>query len=561
MTELRARTLSPVEEHWGLGAERRPKEPKSRRRRWAVHVMAALLILLMIPVGIGAWWALRKPTISRNFAAEYNAPVLAAKPEELAWPEIRRAMLALPELPEELWVKDHVEKTGWMDTKPGDELWPVVREYVEACGPQLQRIREASKRHMLGYVLTDGDDEEWKRDAARRSRESFDEAGVRRGTENPPLCLIVQPHLGPLRRCARMLRLEARLSAERGESDQVVEGVRAILNLRRLSAQSGGLLAPMLSVAVESLAARITIECVEVAATELSDKQLAELASLFADADESRELQTALRFERAMMLDALQRSFTDDGAGNGRITLDGIELWTEDILNGGHSTPGNERLGIADYLLWASGTSGRAEQLARYDAIVSSGMADARVPIWQFDGQGTRTSALMRPMAQQLGGVSVLPACVMAPNLNMVYVSQERVRAENGAARSVLALHRFKLASGRWPGTLEELVPTYLSEVSIDRFDGGPLRYKLIDSQPMIYSIGTNRVDDGGLGAPGEQDGGEFVTPSKLKADPRFLPGRDSAWDEIYFPPSRSQRSHRAVAEEDADEPTDSESE
>ncbi len=61
---------------------------------------------------------------------------------------------------------------------------------------------------------------------------------------------------------------------------------------------------------------------------------------------------------------------------------------------------------------------------------------------------------------------------------------------------------RYRLASGKWPATLAEIVPKYLKQVPPDCFTTGePLRYLLVDGRPRVYSIGDNGVDDHGRAA------------------------------------------------------------
>ncbi|HZL37007.1 MAG TPA: hypothetical protein VFC78_16930 [Tepidisphaeraceae bacterium] len=53
---------------------------------------------------------------------------------------------------------------------------------------------------------------------------------------------------------------------------------------------------------------------------------------------------------------------------------------------------------------------------------------------------------------------------------------------------------------GRFPETLQQLVPAYLPTVPVDPFaaDGRPLRYVPHRNPPVIYSVGDNGIDDGG---------------------------------------------------------------
>jgi hypothetical protein len=49
------------------------------------------------------------------------------------------------------------------------------------------------------------------------------------------------------------------------------------------------------------------------------------------------------------------------------------------------------------------------------------------------------------------------------------------------------------------PGGLEELAPAYRKTVSIDPSDGKPLRYQVSGASYVVYSIGSDARDDGGV--------------------------------------------------------------
>jgi hypothetical protein len=75
-----------------------------------------------------------------------------------------------------------------------------------------------------------------------------------------------------------------------------------------------------------------------------------------------------------------------------------------------------------------------------------------------------------------------------------------RVRVDRRAAAAALATRLFLIDNGRYPASLDELVPTYLPELPMDTYarDGGPLRYVLADQgrRPLLYSVGENGTDD-----------------------------------------------------------------
>ncbi|HIJ65905.1 MAG TPA: hypothetical protein HPP77_08125 [Candidatus Hydrogenedentes bacterium] len=68
-------------------------------------------------------------------------------------------------------------------------------------------------------------------------------------------------------------------------------------------------------------------------------------------------------------------------------------------------------------------------------------------------------------------------------------------------ARTVLAIERYRLKNHRLPKSLADLVPAYLDSVPIDAYDGNPLRYTRTEHGYVVYTIGPDLEDDGGIEA------------------------------------------------------------
>jgi hypothetical protein len=87
---------------------------------------------------------------------------------------------------------------------------------------------------------------------------------------------------------------------------------------------------------------------------------------------------------------------------------------------------------------------------------------------------------------------------MIAPSLDRVAQLDARARSHLDLARTALAIERYRLATGKVPERLEELVPQYLKEVPIDPFDGQPIRYRRTDPGYCLYNIGEDGQDNGG---------------------------------------------------------------
>ena len=75
-----------------------------------------------------------------------------------------------------------------------------------------------------------------------------------------------------------------------------------------------------------------------------------------------------------------------------------------------------------------------------------------------------------------------------------------RAQAVMRCTVAALAAERYRLRRGAWPGSLDVLVQEgLLAKVPLDPFDGQPLRYKSSDEGRVIYSVGPDRTDNGGI--------------------------------------------------------------
>jgi len=67
-------------------------------------------------------------------------------------------------------------------------------------------------------------------------------------------------------------------------------------------------------------------------------------------------------------------------------------------------------------------------------------------------------------------------------------------------ARIGCALERYRLAHGEYPESLAPLAPQFIEHVPHDVIGGEPLKYhRTDDGQFVLYSIGWNEKDDGGV--------------------------------------------------------------
>jgi hypothetical protein len=90
-----------------------------------------------------------------------------------------------------------------------------------------------------------------------------------------------------------------------------------------------------------------------------------------------------------------------------------------------------------------------------------------------------------------------LPGMLFGP-VRIIHDGSLRTKAILRAASTAIAVERYRMNTGRWPESLEQIPRGILPAIPEDPFDGQPLRYFISDEGPIVYSVGSNDVDDGG---------------------------------------------------------------
>lgn len=71
-------------------------------------------------------------------------------------------------------------------------------------------------------------------------------------------------------------------------------------------------------------------------------------------------------------------------------------------------------------------------------------------------------------------------------------------QAERAALIVALACERYRLEKGGYPETLADLLPNYLKVIPTDVYSGKDYLYRKLSDGMVCYSVGINRIDDGG---------------------------------------------------------------
>jgi len=86
----------------------------------------------------------------------------------------------------------------------------------------------------------------------------------------------------------------------------------------------------------------------------------------------------------------------------------------------------------------------------------------------------------------------------MLQAVEQVFHAYGRRQGRYALTRALAAVRAYELEKGRMPRTLKALVPVYLKAVPVDPYDGKPVRLARVDDRWVLYSIGSDKEDNGG---------------------------------------------------------------
>ncbi|MGD0650806.1 MAG: hypothetical protein ABSA97_06665 [Verrucomicrobiia bacterium] len=91
-------------------------------------------------------------------------------------------------------------------------------------------------------------------------------------------------------------------------------------------------------------------------------------------------------------------------------------------------------------------------------------------------------------------------ASMLLPGLGGVARRAATAQVTADQAAIACALERFRLANGQFPEALDALVPRFITKLPNDVIGGEPYKYRrTADGQFVLYSVGWNEKDDGGM--------------------------------------------------------------
>lgn len=274
---------------------------------------------------------------------------------------------------------------------------------------------------------------------------------------------VMLSHLSNIRSATRLRVLEAALCAEQRESEAATQAVLSGYGLARSLRREPVIISQLVRCACNTAAGQALERVLN--RLELTDAQLAGIEATVVASYDPNAMSRAFAADRCFGLEMLRDPRAASGVGGPHRIL--LEI--------------SRALGLLDL------------GLVRYLDCAADYIAIAQIEPYR------RQEAVAAVEAEQREG-SVISAFTdwLAPAFGRVIVLDLDNVARLQVTRTAVAVERYRLANGRLPETLADLMPTFVQNVPADPFDGRPLRYRTLDPGYVVYSVGQDGTDDAG---------------------------------------------------------------
>lgn len=273
-------------------------------------------------------------------------------------------------------------------------------------------------------------------------------------------------HFSGIRQAARLLSLETIFQAEKGKSDLAARSVISALHLWDGLGQIPMVLAQL----VRNACLAITVSSCEHLLTrcELTEGQLVQLSRAFRDAEDLWVMTRALLGERCLGSNLFNRK------------LGWISTW--------YQKPERD----IRFLLYRGSGLLQIDHLYYLDFMADYIKASS-LPL----NERLKTAKNFEKRVETLASFRNYPRLLLGSVPRELVCDAERV-ALTRTVLVALAVEQYRLAMGKLPQKLSDLVPSFLDSVPLDPFDGNSLRYKMLERGYIVYSIGQDGQDNGG---------------------------------------------------------------
>ena len=288
------------------------------------------------------------------------------------------------------------------------------------------------------------------------------------------------PHVETARTAARMLSLEFHLRLREGNTAAATRSLRTLFRLGRSLENEPILISQLVQVAIHQMGLELVRKHVPLA--NFADDEVEMLQNEIREIDVKQSFVLAQQGERVF----------------------GISAFTNQ----------EEMAAIVGGSGAASRLLGSNEDFAFYLETMTNVVEAVKKPWPEAMAASTESAELIEARTKTwLERLRYPVTAMLVPAVEAALSAAAQGHAACQLTDAALAIERFQRSHGALPPSWDDLVPEFLPAVPLDPFDDAarPLRFRRDEESLRIYSIGRDRVDDGG-----DFDGDFWETPDLL---------------------------------------------
>ena len=473
-------------------AARLIRRAKKRNRPLPWHAWIFTIRTFAILLGIYGVFLIRfcveRPVPTIDYVAKLNESAVKTAISDRAWPIYHQAVVASSDGLKngELTFSKALNWDWDKDQLPWDQRVAWLNQHASA----VELIRQASEKPVMGFVLDgEGTIDNPKKISMNPMHilyqvDWYDEPSYK--TYDRDLSIVY-----------RILTLDIRRAAEAGDGDAAEADLMALAGLAKQFRTDPVSEGPVyVDWTMAGKLQWILVKHREV----LKEDQLIRLARALSGPKVAADL---LNSDRSSFFfqDFMQQVFTDDGNGDGHMTLAGLRTFS-----GFRSDQIRNQTKIENIYALAAPvpflTVSRSELQRIYDRARERDEANWHLPFRLVDEPKSYSlvEAINASAFGQLRYGLWLDEFRSSSNSRQA-ICEEYLGDRDGALTGI-ALELYRRHHGNYPASLSQLTPDLLCEVPIDRITGDPIKYRIVDGKPIVYSVGADQRDDGGTPPP-----------------------------------------------------------
>ncbi len=442
-------------------------------RRW--RCIAAAVCCVLVILAAAAWHIISllcaEPTIKIDYLAEYNRITKPAdydpnKDAAVHYEKVFSQFVPVPDI-----VKNKDEVWLWpAELSPAE--FEALKEWASLNEPALEALHRAAQCPYWWIEV--------------RSRDGS-------------LLGIELQYSNEQRECAWAVVLVAKYKASQGNIDGALQHLADLHMMGVHRAGGDTLLEQLGGLGICQLSYGAVLAILD--RCDVGVDTLNRIREVFASQLAQMEVPRFTRGEFLVALDCIQRTFSDDGHQDGRLIPK--ELYRIKKEPGFYSKPLSYTAAA-----WIGLTHpGRRETLELYQGFYELLETLSGKPPSQLHAQSTAYEKELVPFLD--GNFFLQDSSALFPT---VLELGWRAKTQGEALISVLAIRAYRARRDRLPDSLGELVAEGdLPRVPIDPYSGNPLVYRMVGDDFILYSVGQDFTDSGGLRSHWGREGGDQV--------------------------------------------------